>query len=124
MSIEAEPYICRWAESPWPPEPWLLVMVPEALQYPDYRKRAMNKEVALIDKDLGLVGHVKVSLVAEIGTAEMTIDDLFALKKGATVVLDQDCSAEVTLLLNGRPIARGDLVAVEDKLGIQLSELV
>lgn len=84
----------------------------------------MNKEVAIPEKDLNLVGHVKVALTAEVGTTEMTIDQLFGLKRQDTVVLDQDASAEITLLLNGRPIARGDLMAVEDKLGVRITELV
>ena len=54
----------------------------------------------------------------------MTIDQLFGLKRQDTVVLDQNASAEITLLLNGRPIARGDLMAVEDKLGVRITELV
>lgn len=83
----------------------------------------MNKEVVLPDKDLSLVGHVKVSLTAEVGTVEMTIEELFALKRQDIVVLQQDASAEVTLLLNGRPVARGDLMAVEDKLGVRITEL-
>lgn len=83
----------------------------------------MNKEVALPDKDLSLVGHVKVSLTAEVGTVEMTIEELFALKRQDVVVLQQDASAEVTLLLNGRPVARGDLMAVEDTLGVRITEL-
>lgn len=84
----------------------------------------MNREVAIPDKDLSLVGHVKVSLTAEVGSAEMTIEELFALKRQDTVVLQEDTSAEITLLLNGRAIARGDLVAVEDKLGVRITELV
>ncbi|MGX9720065.1 FliM/FliN family flagellar motor switch protein [Stenotrophomonas nitritireducens] len=84
----------------------------------------MNKEVAITDKDLSLLGHVKVSLVAEIGSAEMTIDELFRLQGKDLVTLDQGVEAEVTLLLNGRPVARGELVAVEDKLGVRITELV
>ncbi|HBK46568.1 MAG TPA: hypothetical protein DDZ67_09080 [Xanthomonadaceae bacterium] len=83
----------------------------------------MNKEIAINEKDLSLLGHVKVSLVAEIGTAELTVEQLFALGSKDLVTLDQGVDAEVTLLLNGRPVARGELVAIEDKLGIRITEL-
>lgn len=76
------------------------------------------------EKDLSLVGHVKVSLVAEIGKAEMTVEELFALRKQSTVKLDQDADAVVTLLLNDKAIARGELVAVGDNLGVRITELV
>ena len=75
------------------------------------------------DRDLSLVGHVTVSLVAEIGTAEMSISDLFALNKHDIVKLDQSSDAWVTLLLNGKPVARGELMAVEDQLGIRITEI-
>ena len=83
----------------------------------------MNKEIAINEKDLSLLGHVKVSLVAEIGTAELTVEQLFGLSSKDLVTLDQGVDAEVTLLLNGRPVARGELVAIEDKLGIRITEL-
>ena len=84
----------------------------------------MNKEVAIQDKDLSLVGHVRVSLVAQLGSAEMSVQELFALKTDDVVKLDQSSDAIVTLLLNGKPVARGELVAVEDNLGVRIVELV
>lgn len=84
----------------------------------------MNKEVTLQDKDLSLVGHVRVSLVAQLGNTEMSVQELFALKTEDVVKLDQSCDAIVTLLLNGKPVARGELVAVEENLGVRIVELV
>lgn len=84
----------------------------------------MNKEVTIQDKDLSLVGHVRVSLVAQLGSAEMSVQELFALKTEDVVNLDQSSDAIVTLLLNGKPVARGELVAVEDNLGVRIVELV
>ncbi|HBZ46982.1 MAG TPA: hypothetical protein DEO93_06865 [Stenotrophomonas sp.] len=83
----------------------------------------MNKEVAIKDRDLSLLGHVKVSLVAEIGSAELSVDELFGLASDDVVKLDQSVDAVVTLLLNGRPVARGELVAVDDKLGVRITDL-
>jgi flagellar motor switch protein FliN len=76
------------------------------------------------EKDLSLVGHVKVSLVADIGKAEMTVEELFGLRKESLVKLDQGTDAIVTLLLNDKAIARGELVAVGDNLGVRITELV
>jgi flagellar motor switch protein FliN len=84
----------------------------------------MNKEATINEKDLSLVGHVKVSLVAEVGKAEMTVDELFRLHKQDVLKLDQNVEAVVTLLLNGKAIARGELVAVDDNLGVRITELV
>lgn len=84
----------------------------------------MNREVSINEKELSLIGHVKVSLTAEVGKAEMTVDELFALKRHDMVRLDQPADAVITLLLNGKPIARGELVAVDDNLGVRITELI
>lgn len=76
------------------------------------------------EKDLSIVGHVKVSLVADIGKAEMTVEELFGLRKESLVKLDQGTDAIITLLLNDKAIARGELVAVGDNLGVRITELV
>jgi flagellar motor switch protein FliN/FliY len=78
----------------------------------------------LLAKDMGLVGHVSVSLTAVVGHVSLSIESLFALRKGDLLPMDESCDAPVTLLLNGKSVARGELVAVEDNLGLRITELV
>jgi flagellar motor switch protein FliN/FliY len=75
-------------------------------------------------KDLDLIGHVQVSLVAELGESEMTVEELFKLRKQDVVTLKQTLDAPVTLLLNGKAIARGELLAVDEHLGVRITELL
>lgn len=75
-------------------------------------------------KDLNLVGHVQVALVAELGQSKMTVAQLFKLEKRDVVTLDQTLDAPVTLLLNGKAVARGELLAVEEHLGVRITELL
>lgn len=79
---------------------------------------------ALISGDLGLVGHVHVQLVIEVGRAEMTLDELFALKNGDVVTLNEQVNEPVLLRLDGKPVARGNLLAVGDNFGIQVTEIL
>jgi flagellar motor switch protein FliN/FliY len=58
-----------------------------------------------------------------VGTVALSIEALFALRSGDVVALQEACNAPVTLLLNGKAIARGELVAVEDNLGLRITEL-
>jgi len=74
--------------------------------------------------DLSLIGHVQVSLVAELGEAQMTVEQLFKLRNQDVVSLNQTLDAPVTLLLNGKPVARGELLAVEEQLGVRITELL
>ena len=78
---------------------------------------------ALVNKDMSLVGHVPVSLTALIGSVSLSIEQLFALKKGEVLSMNESLDAPITLLLNDKPVARGELVAVEDNFGIRITEL-
>jgi flagellar motor switch protein FliN/FliY len=73
--------------------------------------------------DINLVGHVQVSLTAQVGTVSMSIEQLFGLKSGDVVSMNELLEAPLTLLLNGRAVARGELLAVDDHFGVRILEL-
>ena len=77
----------------------------------------------LLDANMNLVGHVPVMLSALVGSIGLTLEQLFALKKGEVMAMNESLDTPVTLLLNGKPVARGELVAVEDNFGIRITEL-
>jgi flagellar motor switch protein FliN/FliY len=70
-----------------------------------------------------LIGHVQVALSAQVGTLTLSVQDLFALKAGDVVAMDDLLEAPLTLLLNGRPVARGELLAVDDHFGVRILEV-
>ena len=72
---------------------------------------------------LDLVEHVEVKLTIGLGSAELPIGELFQLGSGRVIELDRDVDAPVDVLLNGRVIARGHLVAVGDRFGVQIAEI-
>lgn len=91
-------------------------------------------DVAMIDgiasgaKEAGrhaidLVGHVQVGLAAQIGTVSVSIQRLFDLKAGDVISMNETLEAPITLMLNGRAIARAELLAVDDHFGVRILEL-
>jgi flagellar motor switch protein FliN/FliY len=82
-----------------------------------------SAEDAVTRKDVGLVGHVQVSLAAQIGTITMSIERLFGLKSGDVVSMNELLEAPLILMLNGRAVARGELLAVDDHFGVRILEL-
>lgn len=78
----------------------------------------------LLEQAMHRVGHVQVELVAQVGSTHMTVDELFALRAGDVVRLDEQINEPVVLCLNGKVVARGSLVAVEDNFAILLSEIL
>lgn len=67
---------------------------------------------------------VQVDLEAFIGRAELTIGELKRLKEGDTIALETQLNQAIELRLNGKSIARGEVVAVGDHFGIRLTEIV
>lgn len=91
----------------------------------DEAQSVENKKAAPLNKrDMSLVKHVVVELTIDVGTAEMSVDALFALKAGDVVKMLQQVNEPMTLRLDGKAVARGSLVAVDDNFGIQLTDIL
>jgi flagellar motor switch protein FliN/FliY len=67
---------------------------------------------------------VPVELAVEIGRTHMTIRETLALGPGSIVTLNRLAGEPVDLLVNGKPIARGEAVMVGDKFGVRLTDVI
>ena len=74
--------------------------------------------VSLFNRSIELIKNVKVKLEVRLGRCELTIDELFNLKEGSAVKLDTEVDMPVDILLDNNIIAKGMLVAVDDKFGV------
>jgi flagellar motor switch protein FliN/FliY len=72
---------------------------------------------------LGALKNVKVKLTVCVGSVEIPLGDLVHAKSQQVLVLDQGAEEPVDVLLEGQVVARGVLVAVDDRFGIRLTEL-
>lgn len=84
---------------------------------------AQEEQSGGAERSIALIRHVQVALSAQIGTVEMSVDRLFGLKVGEEVVLNELLEAPVTLLLNGKAVARAELVAIDDHFGVRILEI-
>jgi flagellar motor switch protein FliN len=96
----------------------------DAIELEEAKVVANDDLSPLIKRDMNLIKHVVVELVVQIGNASMTVDELFALKSGDIVKLLEQVHEPASLCLDGKPVARGNLVAVDDNFGIQLTEIL
>lgn len=78
----------------------------------------------LVARDLGLLGNLTVRMSACVGHANVTVDELFSLKSGDILPLDNELDQPMVFYLNDKPVARGMLVAVGDNFGIQITEIL
>jgi flagellar motor switch protein FliN len=74
--------------------------------------------------DLQPLHDVPVELAVEIGRTRMTIGEALALGPGSIVSLNRLAGEPVDLLVNGRPIARGEVVVVDEEFGLRVTEIV
>jgi flagellar motor switch protein FliN/FliY len=70
-----------------------------------------------------LLRGVRVTLEAHLGQAELTVEELMALKPGSVVSLEAGLADHLDLYLNGTLVARGIVVAVGDKFGVRIVEV-
>lgn len=70
-----------------------------------------------------LVDHVQVDCEALLGSGQMTIGQLSKLAKGDVVTLDRSPADPVDIRVNGKTIARGEIVTVDDRFAIRLTEI-
>jgi flagellar motor switch protein FliN/FliY len=67
---------------------------------------------------------VTLSVTVELGRRDMLIQDVLNLGHGSVLELDRDATAPVDVLVNGKVLARGEVVVVGDNFGVRLTSLV
>ena len=75
-------------------------------------------------KDLEAVYDIPVKVSAVLGKATMQVSQLLKLGRGAVVELDRKVGEAIDIYVNNRLVARGEVVVVEDRLGITMTEII
>ena len=74
--------------------------------------------------DLSRLSDVPVDLSVEIGRTRMTVGETLGLREGSVVTLDRMAGEAVDLLVNGTPIARGEVVVIDEQFGLRLTKVL
>ncbi len=75
-------------------------------------------------RDLEAVYDVPVQISAVLGRATMQVSQLLKLGRGAVVELDRKVGEAIDIYVNNRLVARGEVVVVDERLGITMTEIV
>jgi flagellar motor switch protein FliN/FliY len=76
------------------------------------------------DVNLDLVLEVPVSVALQVGSTEIPIRELVKLVEGSVIALDRESTDAMDVLVNGRLIAHGEIVIVDDQFGVRLTDVV
>lgn len=83
-----------------------------------------EKEKEVITKDVQFILDIPLDVSVEIGRTRMLIGDLLQLTQGTTVELDKTEGEPVDILVNGRYVARGEVVLIGDKFGVRIIDII
>lgn len=74
--------------------------------------------------DLEAVYDIPVQVSAVLGKATMQVSQLLKLGRGAVVELDRKVGEAIDIYVNNRLVARGEVVVVDDRLGVTMTEII
>jgi flagellar motor switch protein FliN len=83
-----------------------------------------DENAARIAADLEAVFDVPVQVSAVLGRSKMDVGELLKLGPGTVLELDRRVGEAIDLYVNNRLVARGEVVLVEDKLGVTMTEII
>ena len=83
-------------------------------------KNENNGQIANMD----MILDIPLTVSVELGRMKMMVKDLLQLSQGAVVELEKLAGESMEILVNGRLIARGEAVVVNDKFGVKLTDIV
>ena len=75
-------------------------------------------------RDLEMIMDIPVKLTVELGRTKLTIKQLLELAQGSVIELDGLAGEPMDILINGYLIAQGEVVVIEDKYGIRITEII
>ena len=102
------------------PDPKVIAAKPVPMPEMDARE-SLGKEQA---QNLDLIMEVPVQVTVEIGRTQRKVQDILEFNKGSLVVLDKLAGDQVDLFVNGKCIAKGDVVVIDDNFGVRITEIV
>lgn len=91
---------------------------------PMFQKLAPGNVVPDVRNDIDLILDIPVQLTVELGRTKITIKNLLQLAQGSVVELEGLAGEPMDVLVNGCLIAQGEVVVVNDKFGIRLTDIV
>jgi flagellar motor switch protein FliN len=79
---------------------------------------------APIIAELSMLSDVHLAMTVELGRTRMYVEDVLKLESGAVVELDKAAGDPVDILVNGWPVARGEVLVLDDTFCIRISEIL
>ncbi|MFH0926656.1 MAG: flagellar motor switch protein FliN [bacterium] len=90
------------------------------LDVPTFKRQGGQKNII----DIHFFRDISIHLVIELGGTTMTVKDLLELGPGSVVVLKKAAGESIDILANGKLIAKGEILLIEETFGVRVTEIV
>lgn len=80
--------------------------------------------VQVNDANIGLILDVPLQVTVELGRARKSIKDVLELTNGSIVELDKLAGEAVDILVNGKLLAKGEVVVIDENFGVRINDIV
>jgi flagellar motor switch protein FliN/FliY len=97
--------------------------VTETIEYEQFDQEG-SPNGAASEIDINRLSDIPMELSVEIGRTHMTVGDTLDLRIGSVVTLERLAGEAADLLVNGTPIARGEVVVTEEQYGLRITEIL
>jgi flagellar motor switch protein FliN/FliY len=96
----------------------------DGAQKPSETSTSGNTSSAELSVNMEFLLDVSLDLTVELGRTKMLINDMLKLGQGSVIELSKLAGESLDILANQKPIARGEVVVVNDKYGVRLTEVI
>ena len=97
---------------------------PQKAEFEDFSEDAKRPPTPEEQAKLDAIMDIPVTITMEVGRSQITIRNLLQLNQGSVVELDRVAGEPLDVLVNGTLIAHGEVVVVNDKFGIRLTDVI
>ena len=98
--------------------------IQQSAQNPQLEKPQAPSAAGLASIDNDILNNIPIMISVEVGRTSLKIRDLMRLTQGSVVELDRLAGEQLDLLVNNTLVAQGEVVLVNDKYGIRLTQVV
>lgn len=106
-----------------PPPPAYTVNVQPA-SYTAFDEQPAANPAALRTEAVGLLGDIPLQVTVELGKTKKSINDILNMGIGSVIVLDKMAGELVEVVVNGKRIARGEVVVIDENYGVRITDIV
>lgn len=96
----------------------------DSAQKPSEASTGSNASSVDLSVNMEFLLDISLDLTVELGRAKMLINDMLKLGQGSVIELSKLAGESLDILANQKPIARGEVVVVNDKYGVRLTEVI